>query len=146
MYTRINSIPPVSSNFVGMDVRKMMIAFYVCDVSARMKLGEWELPLDLPKANQYCQKVQNHFGKPHFYPEASSCGFGLQSALNVRGILCEVIVPSTIPCRSGDHIRTDRQDAKKLATLNVDGLPTSVCIPDGDQEALRTLMRCQRGC
>ena len=75
--------------------------------------------------------------------EASSCGFGLQRALHAHGILCEVIAPSSIPSRSGERIKTDRRVARKLATLYAAGLLTPICVPDADQEALRSLVRCR---
>ena len=60
--------------------------------------------------------------------------------INVEG---EVIAPSSIPRRSGDRVKTDRRDARKLATLHTAGLLTPVRVPDSDDEAARALLRCR---
>ena len=35
------------------------------------------------------------------------------------GVACDIVVPSLIPVRLGDRVRTDRRDARKLARLYV---------------------------
>ena len=132
-----------SSISVGMDVHKKTIAFCVYHAKTGAVLDERELPHDLPKVIKYLQKVQTRHGQLHCCYEASPCGFGLPRMLEANGILCEVIAPSSIPSRSGDRVKTDRRDAQKLATLYVAGLLTPVSIPDEEQEALRSLVRCR---
>ena len=79
----------------------------------------------------------------HACYEASSCGFGLQRALEAQGVSCEVVAPSSIPRRPGERVKTDRRDARKLATLYAAGLLTTISIPDEEQEAIRSLLRCR---
>jgi transposase len=57
------------------------------------------------------------------------------------GIACIVVAPSHIPSRPGDHIKTDRRDAERLAQLFRSGELTSVYVPTRDDEALRDLIR-----
>jgi len=141
-----NYIKPFTSAFsisAGMDVHKKTIALCIYHAKTGVILDERELPHDLPKVTKYLQKVQDQHGLLHSCYEASSCGFGLQRTLDAKGISCEVIAPSSIPRRSGDRVKTDRRDAQKLATLYAAGLLTPICIPDEEQEALRSLLRCR---
>ena len=52
-----------------------------------------------------------------------------------------VVAPSLIPVKPGEHINTDRHDAKKLARLLRNGELTPAWVPDSRQEALRDLLR-----
>ena len=131
------------SIFAGMDVHKKTIAFCVFSAYTGKVLDERELPHDLPKVIKYLLKIQERHGKIHTCYEASSCGFGLHRALEAQGILCEVVAPSSIPRRSGERVKTDRRDARKLATLYAADLLTTIHIPDEEQEAIRSLLRCR---
>ena len=73
--------------------------------------------------------------------EASGSGFVLQRLLTYDGFSCEVIAPSLIPRKPGDHRKTDRLDAIMLARLYRSGHLTPVHVPDEDHEALRRLLR-----
>ncbi len=73
--------------------------------------------------------------------EASGAGFVLQRLLAYDGFSCEVIAPSLIPRKPGDHRKTDRLDAIMLARLYRSGHLTAVHVPDENHEALRRLLR-----
>ncbi len=73
--------------------------------------------------------------------EASGAGFVLQRVLSDDGFSCEVIAPSLIPRKPGDHRKTDRLDAVMLARLYRSGHLTPVHVPREDHEALRRLLR-----
>ena len=62
--------------------------------------------------------------------EAGPCGFGLARRLKQLGVECEVVAPSLTPKRSGDRVKTDRRDARKLARLLRAGELTAVYIPE----------------
>ena len=47
--------------------------------------------------------------------EAGGCGFELYRQLASLGIECVVIAPSLVPKKPGDHVKTDRRDAIRLA-------------------------------
>ena len=49
--------------------------------------------------------------------EAGPCGFPLARHLLRMGYAVDVIAPSLIPTKSGDRVKTDKRDAKKLARL-----------------------------
>jgi transposase len=73
--------------------------------------------------------------------EGSGAGFVLQRLLTYDGFSCEVIAPSLIPRKPGDHRKTDRLDAIMLARLYRSGHLKPVHVPDQDHEALRRLLR-----
>ena len=73
--------------------------------------------------------------------EAGPCGFGIARRLKQFGIECSVVAPSLIPKRSGDRVKTDRRDARKLARLLRAGELTAIYIPEPTDEAIRDLCR-----
>jgi len=73
--------------------------------------------------------------------EASSVGYEMYRWLTEWGAECEVIAPSLIPKKAGNHVKTDTRDAKELLTLFEAGLLTSVRVPTESEEALRDLVR-----
>lgn len=75
--------------------------------------------------------------------EAGPCGYALKRVLNRHGFSCEVAAPSLIPTKSGDRIKTDKRDAKKLARLFRSGELTFISVPDEEKESLRDFMRCR---
>jgi len=59
----------------------------------------------------------------------------------VLGAECEVVAPSLIPKKAGNHVKTDTRDAKELLSLFEAGLLTAVHVPTVAEEALRDLVR-----
>jgi transposase len=47
----------------------------------------------------------------HVVYEAGPCGFVIWRHLATKGIARDVVVPSSIPKRAGDRVKTDRRDA-----------------------------------
>jgi transposase len=70
-------------------------------------------------------------------------GYILQRRLHAEGVMCVVVAPSLIPVQPGKRVKTDRKDARKLASLLRAGLLTEVHPPSEEQEALRDLCRCR---
>jgi transposase len=77
----------------------------------------------------------------HICYEAGPTGFVLARRLIELGFDCEVIAPSKIPEKSGDKVKTDRLDARKLARLHRAGELVAVHIPDVEDEAVRDVCR-----
>jgi transposase len=73
--------------------------------------------------------------------EAGPCGFGIARRLAQLKVACMVVAPSMIPKRSGDRVKTDKRDARKLARLLRAGELTAVYIPEATDEAIRDLCR-----
>jgi transposase len=75
--------------------------------------------------------------------EAGPGDFALWRLLTSMGVACDVIAPSLIPVRTGDRVKTDRRDAKKLVSLLRAGLLRFVHPPTTELEGLRDLLRCR---
>ncbi len=77
----------------------------------------------------------------HICYEAGPTGFVLARRLIHLGFDCIVVEPSKIPERSGDKVKTDRRDARKLARLHRAGELVAVHIPDVEDEVIRDVCR-----
>jgi len=99
-----------------------------------------KLSSDLMKIRRLFRQLSEH-GRVRSCYEASGAGFVLQRVLADDGFSCDVIAPSLIPRKPGDHRKTDRLDAVMLARLYKSGHLTPVHIPTEDHEALRRLLR-----
>src|SRR6266478_3288020 len=88
-----------------------------------------------------CRKAYGREVKMRACYEAGSYGFGIARRLRQLGVECEVVAPSMTPTRSGDRVKTDKRDARKLARLLRAGELTPVYIPDARDEAIRDLCR-----
>src|SRR5207253_1192775 len=68
-------------------------------------------------------------------------GVGTGDTLASLGIECVVIAPSLVPKKPGDHVKTDRRDAIRLARALRAGELTPVYVPTHEQEGARDLVR-----
>lgn len=73
--------------------------------------------------------------------EAGCTGFVLWRQLVALGVECVVAAPSRIPVLPGEHRKTDRLDAERLAVFLRGKQLTAVTPPTPEIEALRTLVR-----
>jgi len=74
--------------------------------------------------------------------EAGPNGFALMRRLEAMGpVVVEVIAPSLTPRRSGQRVKSDPIDAKKLVHLYRTDQLTAISIPDENSEASRDLVR-----
>lgn len=73
--------------------------------------------------------------------KAGPCTYGLHRQLTDLGWECQVVAPSLIPKKAGDHVKTDRRGSLMLARLHRAGELSAVWVPDDAQEALRDLTR-----
>lgn len=72
--------------------------------------------------------------------EAGFCGFWLYRQLNAHGYSCMVTPPSHIP-QTNDKVKTNKRDAKTLASYLVAGLLKAVYVPPPEVEADRRIIR-----
>jgi transposase len=74
--------------------------------------------------------------------EAGPNGFALMRRIEAMApVIVEVMAPSLTPRRSGQRVKTDPIDAKKLAALYRAGELRAIATPDEDSEAARDLVR-----
>lgn len=127
------------TTYVGLDVHAESITAAIIP-SEGQSVEIIELSSDLMKIRRLFRRLSDK-GPVRSCYEASGAGFVLQRVLTRDGFQCEVIAPSLIPRRPGDHRKTDRLDAIMLARLYRSGHLTPVHIPTEDHEALRRLLR-----
>ena len=129
--------------YVGFDVHdeKIVIATIHRDAP------EAEILCTIPNDPDTIRKLMKKLGDPKRIKicyEAGPCGYVIYRQLTQMGIACVVVAPSLIPTKPGEHIKTDKRDAKKLAKSLRNGDLTQVWVPDEKQEALRDLIRGKR--
>jgi transposase len=128
-------------SYVGLDVHKSEI------VVALYKAGEetpkeWRLGTDARSVKRLAQRLlEESAGRVECVYEAGPTGFVLQRQMTGLGVKCEVAAPSLVPVKPGQHIRTDRRDARKLGRYLRSGDLTMVRAPSEAEEAARELCR-----
>jgi transposase len=73
--------------------------------------------------------------------EAGVNGYHLYRVFEKHRIACDVVAPALTPRKPGDRVKTNKIDARKLATMHRSGDLTSIKVPKEEQEAVRDLMR-----
>lgn len=128
--------------YVGLDVHKDSVVAAVYVGEEREPKIEKSFGNDSLAVRKVFRRWQEAYDLRCCY-EASSCGYVLQRWLAEMEISCEIAAPSLIPVRPGDHYKTDRRDAKKLAKLYRAGELTVIYIPSEREESARALVRCR---
>jgi transposase len=127
--------------YVGMDVHKDTIAIAVFKDNDSKVMFERTIK-NYPKTVKdfFGGLIQKGFDIITCYV-AGPAGFTIYRQLEDLDITCYVIAPSLLPMKPGDHIKTDRRDALKLARClrNQEGTP--IYIPSIDDEAVRDYLR-----
>lgn len=103
---------------------------------------EFKLPNTEPKVRKLIRTLKKRApGEIRCCYEAGSCGFTLQRQFTAAQLPCDVIAPSLIPRKPGEHVKTDRRDAAKLASYLRAGQLTVVVPPDALDEDARDACR-----
>ncbi len=131
---------------IGLDVHKdsiaVAVALYACGSNEVEVIDYGSVSNCKVRVSRLAAQIQQKFTSDvHVAYEAGPCGYVLWRHLQQFGHGCSVVVPSLIPKRAGDRVKTDRRDARKLAKLSLLGLLTEVWVPDEVQESMRDLVR-----
>lgn len=126
-----------SVRFVGLDAHADSIAIAIAEPGR----GEPSQVAVIANDTALLLKRLRRLGQVKCCYEAGPTGFGMQRALTKEGIDCVVVAPSLVPTRTGDHVKTDRRDAARLARFLRSGDLTEVYVPDEATEAMRDLER-----
>jgi transposase len=127
--------------FIGLDVHKDTIAVALAEAGGRREVREYGKIANTTAALQRLAGKLARGYELRFCYEAGPCGYHIQRQLTALGHDCVVVAPSLVPRKPGEHIKTDRRDAVKLAKSHRAGDLTSVWIPDRAHEAIRDLVR-----
>jgi transposase len=76
--------------------------------------------------------------------EAGPCGFSLHDMLTEDGVDVIVVPPSLIPIESGNRVKTDKRDSRKLATLLESNMLKKVHVLTEEERMHRELVRTRR--
>jgi len=78
---------------------------------------EWHEDTTAEAIRRLCRKLRREAaGEVRCCYEAGPTGYALQRQLRAAGLGCTVIAPSLTPVKPGIRIKTDRRDARKLAS------------------------------
>jgi len=126
--------------FVGIDVHKES-----WQVTARVE-GEELFHGRMASEYRILRRVLDRFegGKIRVAYEAGPCGFGLHDQLREDGVEVMVVPPSLIPVESGNKVKTDKRDSRKLARLLEGNLLRRVYVLSEEDRADRELLRTRR--
>ena len=91
---------------------------------------------------KYFKKLSRNYDIKACY-EASCNGYAFQRKMTSWGYNCDMIAPSLIPKKSGDHRKNDFRDALTLVKNYAAGMLSIVHPPTEQQEAVRSLIRCR---
>src|SRR5215216_7193345 len=128
--------------YVGFDTSKTKHAVALAEGGREGEvryLGEIEAA---PAAvERLLRKLAHKYKTLHVCYEAGPTGYGLYRHIVALGHRCEVVAPSLVPRRPGDHVKTNRRDAITLARLLRAGELSGIWGPDAVHEAVRDLVR-----
>ena len=129
-----------SKVFVGMDVHKESIDITLAEEGGEVRrFGQ--IGGDRTALMKAVRQLTAGGRERVFVYEAGPCGFWIHRALTAVGHACMVVSPALIPRRAGDHVKTDRRDSARLASLARAGELQAIHVPDIRDEAIRDLVR-----
>ena len=97
-----------------------------------------------PSPELFIRALKKHYKKPKQIKlcyEASYIGYSLYRSLTKQGYNCQITAPSLVPRQVGVRQKTDKLDARKLATYYAKDLLTFISIPNEEDESVRSLLR-----
>jgi len=127
-------------HYVGMDVHKETIEVIVYRENERESFLERTIRNQDIVIRKLFKKLLEEGTVVACY-EAGCMGFGLQRMLEEMGVASIVASPGRVPRKSGDRIKTDRRDARRLAEQLRARTLEAIHIPSRGEEAVRDFLR-----
>jgi transposase len=130
------------NTFIGMDVHKKTIEIAIAEEGRESEIRSYgKIDNTITALDKVLRKLVSKGNRLHFVYEAGPCGYQIYRHLKNQGFDCMVAATSRIPRQSGERIKNDRRDAKKLARLHRSGDLTPVYVPNEQDEAVRDIIR-----
>jgi transposase len=124
-------------SWVGVDLHaRSAVAGVIEDAT-----GEVRVQVVPPRSEELVAWLQGLPAPVRVAYEAGPSGYGLARACRAAGIESLVAAPSLIPRAGGEHRKSDRRDAARLARLLRLGELVAVVVPEPAHEAARDLVR-----
>ena len=133
-----------SITWVGIDDDKMNLTVAVVRGSRQREPEVRRVPNEDRAMRRWVRRLvrETDGGEIRMCYEAGPNGFALMRRLEAMGpVVVEVMAPSLTPRRSGQRVKTDPIDAKKLVHLYRADELRAIAIPDEDSESSRDLVR-----
>lgn len=133
-----------SITWVGIDDDKMNLTVAVLRGMRRQDPDVRRIPNEDRALGRWVRRLvrESNGGEIRMCYEAGPNGFALMRRLEALGpVVVEVAAPSLTPRRSGQRVKTDPIDAKKLAHLYRSDELQMIAIPDEESESSRDLVR-----
>ncbi len=130
----------IKLHYVGLDVHKETIEVIAFRENETHPCIEKRIP-NLTKSIKKVFKNLLREGSVIACYEAGCMGFTLQRLLEGMGVTTVVAAPGKIPRKSSERIKTDRRDARNLATYLRNGDIEAIHIPTFDNEVVRDYLR-----
>jgi transposase len=130
--------------WVGIDDGKKNLAMGVLRGAEEQEADVCRIPNEDRALRRWVRKLMKTAagGEIRMCYEAGPNGFALMRRIEAMApVIVEVAAPSLTPRRSGQRVKTDPIDAKKLASLYRSGELRTIAVPDEDSEAARDLVR-----
>jgi transposase len=130
--------------FIGLDTHKTFTEVaYIEDIRGAKPIHLGRILSNKTAFKKLVRQLQSKYPDAtlHFVYEAGPCGYWIYRLLTSLNQCCYVIAPSLIPQKPGDHIKTDKRDALKLAKLLKSEDLTPIYVPEPEDEAVRDLSR-----
>ena len=126
--------------YVGMDVDNRKIAMAVLEARSSQTKDSMVVN-ERAKIEGYFGELLGQYEEIHACYEAGCGGFELYRQLSELGVVVSVVSPGSVPRKSGDRVKTDRRDARKLAKGLRNRDLSAVYVPSRGQEAVRDYLR-----
>jgi transposase len=126
--------------FIGIDVHKEK--WHVTARSAGEEVFHGSMLSEYQSLKKFLERFKGCKVKVAY--EAGPCGFGLYDRLSGDGIETVVAPPSLIPVESGNKVKTDKRDSRKLAKLLESNMLKKGYVLSEEDRANRELLRTRR--
>lgn len=139
-YQRREELARGAEVYVGVDVHKD--SWHVTAITEGEEIFHGRLPSQYPVLRKLLDRFAGREVKVAY--EAGPCGFWLHDRLTADGTETIVVPPSLIPLESGNRVKTDKRDSRKLAYLLEKGMLKRVFVLSEEERMHRELVRTRR--